>query len=216
MENVHVIDHPLIRHSLTRLRDVSTRPQEFRAITTRLTGLLAYEATRDLRVKSVPVQTPLQPTTGSQLAGRIGIIPILRAGLGMAESLLQMIPAAEVWHLGFYRDESTLEPVVYYNKLPLAEPVDVGILVDPMLATGGSGAAAIRAVHEWGVARIKFLAILAAPEGIAVLKGLSPDIEIYVCAVDERLNDQGYIVPGLGDAGDRMFNTRWEDVDPAP
>jgi uracil phosphoribosyltransferase len=214
MDNVHEISHPLIQHSLTRLRDVTTQPEEFRAIVTRLTGLLAYEATRDLEVESVSVQTPLQTAAGSRLAERIGIIPILRAGLGMAESLLEIIPAAEVWHLGFYRDESTLKPVVYYNKLPLAEPVEVGILVDPMLATGGSGAAAVRAVHEWGVTRIKFLAILAAPEGIGVLKNLSPDIEIYVCAVDERLNDQGYIVPGLGDAGDRMFNTRWESADP--
>ena len=207
MGNVHEIDHPLIRHSLTRLRDVSTPPQEFRAIVGRLTGLLAYEAMRDLAVESVPVQTPLQQATGSRLTDRIGIVPILRAGLGMAESLLQMIPSAEVWHLGFYRDESTLQPVVYYNKLPQAQPVEVGILVDPMLATGGSGVAAVNTLREWGVPRIKFLAILAAPEGIRVVQDLLPEIQIYVCDIDEQLNAHGYIVPGLGDAGDRMFNT---------
>ena len=208
MNPVHVIDHPLVRHHLTRLRDHQTRPDVFRNIVNRLSSLLVYEATQDLAVEETTVTTPMMDARGARLSGRIGIIPILRAGLGMVDPVLHMIPSAELWHLGFYRDEETLEPVVYYKKLPDAEPVDVGMIVDPMLATGGSAVAAIRALQEWGVPTIKLVSILAAPEGIQHVQEVAPNTPIYVCAIDERLNDKGYILPGLGDAGDRIFNTR--------
>lgn len=208
MDRVHVIDHPLVKHHLTRLRDQSTRPEVFRTIVNRLSGLLAYEATQDLAVEETTVTTPMMEARGSRLCGRTGIIPILRAGLGMVDPVLHMIPSAELWHLGFYRDEETLEPVVYYKKLPEAEPVDVGIIVDPMLATGGSAAAAIQALNEWGVPAIKLLSILAAPEGIQHVLDQDPRTQIFVCTIDQCLNDKGYILPGLGDAGDRIFNTQ--------
>jgi uracil phosphoribosyltransferase len=208
MQGVHVIDHPLVKHHLTRLRDETTHPEAFRSIVNRLSGLLAYEATRDLAVKETAVATPMMKTTGYRFSDRTGIVPILRAGLGMVDPVLHMIPSAELWHLGFYRDEETLQPVVYYKKLPDAEPVDVGIIVDPMLATGGSAVAAIQALAEWGVPNIKLLSILAAPEGIQYVLKQAPGVRIYVCTIDECLNDKGYILPGLGDAGDRIFNTR--------
>ena len=207
MNQLVVLDHPLVHHHLARLRDVGTEPAEFRAIVERLTCLLAYEATQDLPLKTVRVTTPLAETEARQLAARIGIVPILRAGLGMTEPVLRVIPDAELWHLGFYRDETTLKPIVYYKKLPRAEPVDVGLIVDPMLATGGSAVAAVDALREWGVPHIKLAAIIAAPEGIDHVLTRYPDIQVYVCGKDERLNDQGYILPGLGDAGDRIFNT---------
>lgn len=207
MNQLVVLDHPLVHHHLARLRDVGTEPAEFRAIVERLTCLLAYEATQDLPLKTVRVTTPLAETEARQLAARIGIVPILRAGLGMTEPVLRVIPDAELWHLGFYRDETTLKPIVYYKKLPRAEPVDVGLIVDPMLATGGSAVAAVDALREWGVPHIKLAAIIAAPEGIDHVLTRHPDIQVYVCGKDERLNDQGYILPGLGDAGDRIFNT---------
>lgn len=205
--NVHVIEHPLIEVHLTRLRDQNTSARGFRAIVQRLSTLVAYEATKDLEVSPTSVTTPLGTAPGKVLTCRIGLIPILRAGLGMVDPILNLIPDAEVWHLGFYRDENTLQPVEYYDKLHEAEPVDIGIVVDPMLATGGSAAAAVASIKKWGVPRVKMIAMLAAPEGIAALHAAFPDVQIYTCAIDERLNDKGYILPGLGDAGDRIFNT---------
>lgn len=207
MNNVHEIDHPLVRHHLTKLRDKTTSPAEFRRLVRRLAVLLAYEATQDLKIGDLSVETPLTSTMGKELQGRLGLVPILRAGLGMVDPILELIPEAEVWHLGLYRDEVTLEPVEYYQKLPTGRPVDVGFVLDPMLATGGSICAAVTALRKWGTPTIRALSILAAPEGIRTVTNMFPDVHIHVCAVDERLNEVGYIVPGLGDAGDRSFNT---------
>jgi uracil phosphoribosyltransferase len=201
------VAHPLIAHHLTRLRDKSTEPEDFRRLVARLAVLLAYEATQDLAVADVAVTTPLVESTGKQLTQRIGLIPILRAGLGMVDPILNLIPSAEVWHLGLYRDEKTAEPVQYYSKLPGHRPVDVALVVDPMLATGGSATAAIELLHQWGVPSIKLLSIISAPEGIRAVESAFPATQIFVCAVDERLNAQKFIVPGLGDAGDRIFHT---------
>jgi len=208
MGQVTTMDHPLVAHHLVKLRDRDTPPEVFRATLERLTYLLVCEATRDLTLVDREVATPLTTTTGQVLAQRIGVVPILRAGLGMVEPVLTVLPGAEVWHLGFYRDESTLEPVEYYQKLPPRDAVDVALVVDPMLATGGSAVAALNTVKKWGVGRIKLLAAIAAPEGIQRLTQAAPNVQIYVCAVDEKLNEHGYIVPGLGDAGDRVFNAR--------
>jgi uracil phosphoribosyltransferase len=207
MSPVHVLDHPLIRHHLSRLRARETAAAEFRDAVRRLSALLVYEATRDLPLRRRTVETPLAPAPGFEVAPRIGLIPILRAGLGMIDPVLDLLPEAEVWHLGFYRDEKTLQPVEYYRKLPPGRPVDVALILDPMLATGGSALAAVAAMKDWGAPRTKLLALIAAPEGVAALTARYPDVEIFVGAVDERLNDHGFIVPGLGDAGDRTFNT---------
>ncbi len=169
--------------------------------------LLAFAATRDLKITERPIETPIQKTIGSQLLNRIGLVPILRAGIGMVDSMLTMIPSAEVWHLGLYRDEETAQPVRYYSKLPESSPVDVAFVLDPMLATGGSAAMAIAALQDWGVPTIKMLSILAAPEGIERMEAEFPNVEIHTCAVDKCLNEEKFIVPGLGDAGDRIFNT---------
>ena len=207
MGNLQIIDHPLVRHHLTRLRAETTPPMEFRSIVHRLSGLLTFAATADLPLTAAPVKTPLGIADGHELSGRVGIVPILRAGLGMVDPVLDVLPTAEVWHLGYYRDERTLQPVEYYKKLPTADPVDVAIVVDPMLATGGSALAAVDALLEWGVGQIKIASILAAREGVRTVQRHCPDAQIYVCAVDERLNDHGFILPGLGDAGDRICNT---------
>lgn len=207
MSHVTEVDHPLIKHHTSRLRDEATSPETFRTLVSRLAVLLAYEATKDLHVEATTVRTPLTKTPGSQLSQRLGLVPILRAGLGMVDPILNLVPSAEVWHLGLYRDEATAEPVEYYSKLPDNQPVDIALLLDPMLATGGSATAALHALKEWGVPRVKMLSIIAAPEGIQRVQQESPTTEIFVCAVDERLNDQKFIVPGLGDAGDRTFNT---------
>lgn len=207
MTFVTAVDHPLVTHHLARLRDASTPPTEFRALVQRLAVLLAYEATKDLRLTEVEVQTPLTKTTGHVLQQRIGVVPILRAGLGMVNPVLDLIPDAEVWHLGLYRDEVTAQPVEYYSKLPSAGPVEVALVLDPMLATGGSAASALAALRRWGVPTLKLLSLIAAPEGIAALEAQFPEAQVFVCAIDERLNDQKFIVPGLGDAGDRSFNT---------
>jgi uracil phosphoribosyltransferase len=207
LKTVREIKHPLVVHHLTRLRDNSTPPAEFRRLVRRLSVLLAYEATQDLPVVDRAVETPLATMLGKELRGRLGLVPILRAGLGMVDPVLELLPEAEVWHLGLYRDEVTLEPVEYYQKLPTDRPVDVGFVLDPMLATGGSIAAAVTALKRWGAPSIRVLSILAAPEGLQMLEKAFPEVTIHVCAVDERLNDVGYIVPGLGDAGDRCFNT---------
>ena len=208
MKNVHVIHQPLVQHHLYRARDKDTPPAEFRRLVQRLSMLLAYEATRDLELRAATVQTPMARAPAQVLAQRIGLVPILRAGLGMVDPILELIPDAEVWHLGFYRDEHTLRPVEYYKKLPHGGAVDIAFVLDPMLATGGSATAALTAVQQWGVPQARLLTMIAAPEGVANVRSAFPDVAIYTCALDDRLNEQGYILPGLGDAGDRIFNAR--------
>jgi len=207
MEQVHVSTHPLVQHKLTLLRDQKTEPKKFRELVREIAILLAYEATKDLALEPVTVTTPLGKAQGYTLKEKVGLIPILRAGLGMANGIWEMMPSAEVWHIGLFRDERTLRPVEYYNKLPISPTVDVCLILDPMLATGGSAVVATDILKRWGASRIKFIGIIAAPEGIQRLTTAHPDVPVYVAAIDERLNDSGYILPGLGDAGDRMFGT---------
>jgi len=207
MTSVTIVEHPLVSHHVTKLRSMETPPAEFRSLVRRLAVLLAYEATKDLATASHTVETPLAHTTGQRLRDRIGLVPILRAGLGMVDPVLDLIPTAEVWHLGLYRDEETAQPVAYYSKLAPGRAVDVALVLDPMLATGGSAISAVAALNDWGVATIKLLSLIAAPEGIRELETRFPATQIFVSAVDERLNDRKFIVPGLGDAGDRSFNT---------
>ncbi|WP_119072571.1 uracil phosphoribosyltransferase [Aggregatilinea lenta] len=207
MNNVFVSNHPLIKHKLTLLRSTKTEHKKFRELIRELAMLLGYEATANLDLDDVPVQTPLAITPGYRLHEEIGLVPILRAGLGMVEGFHEMIPGAQVWHLGLYRDEKTLRPVSYYNKLPVEPTVQVCLILDPMLATGGSAVAAIDVLKEWGVKRIKFVGLIAAPEGLEVVQAAHPDIPIHLAAIDEHLNEHGFIVPGLGDAGDRQFGT---------
>jgi uracil phosphoribosyltransferase len=206
---VTVLDHPLIQHKLSLLRDKDTGSKQFRELVKELSMLMAYEATRDFEVAESVVETPITETHAKVLAGKkVAVIPILRAGLGMVDGILELIPAARVGHVGLYRDPETLEPVEYYCKLP----EDIGerdvMIVDPMLATGGSAAAAIQFLRERGATTIKLLVLIASPEGIAELESCCGDVDIYVAAVDSHLNDHGYIVPGLGDAGDRLFGTK--------
>lgn len=208
MENVVELRHPLVQHHLCGLRNKETPSSEFRQAVNRLSILLAYEATKDLGLQETTVQTPLAMAQGHTLARRIGLVPILRAGLGMVESVLNLIPEAEVWHLGFYRDEKTLRPVEYYKKLPPERAVDVALVLDPMLATGGSAVAAVQAVKSWGAKQVKLISIIAAPEGLRVVRDAHPETLIYTCAIDSHLDENGFIVPGLGDAGDRTFNAR--------
>lgn len=207
MSGVFEVAHPLIQCHLSRLRDKSTPPEEFRLLVRRMATLLAYEATKDLMSDEVCVETPIATTTGRKLSQRIGLVPILRAGLGMVEPVLDLIPSAEVWHLGLYRDEATAQPVKYYSKLPPSRPVDVALILDPMLATGGSVMAALATLREWGVPQVKLLSIIAAEEGIKAVEVEFPESQIYVCQIDPDLNSRKFIVPGLGDAGDRIFNT---------
>jgi len=204
---VYESQHPLVKHKLTLLRSAGTKPKKFRELVRELALLLCYEATADLGVRDVEVTTPMGTAHGHELADKIGLIPILRAGLGMVNGIWEMMPGAEVWHIGLYRDERTLKPVSYYNKLPTAPTVQVCLVLDPMLATGGSAVATIDILKNWGATRIKFVGLLAAPEGIAVLQQAHPDVPIHIAKIDERLNDIGFIVPGLGDAGDRQFGT---------
>jgi uracil phosphoribosyltransferase len=199
--------HPLVQHKLTLLRDVETKPKKFRELIREVSMLLCYEATEDLGLKPVTVDTPMGTAVGEELVDKIGLIPVLRAGLGMVEGIWEMMPSAEVWHIGLYRDERTLKPVSYYNKLPTSPTVQVCLVLDPMLATGGSASATIDILKNWGAERIKFLGILAAPEGIERLQHNHPDVPIHIATIDKKLNDIGYIVPGLGDAGDRQFGT---------
>lgn len=208
MTNVHVSMHPLVRTKLAVLRDQQTKPKIFRELVGEITQFLMYEATADLPITPITVQTPMAAYEGQTLAVRIGLIPILRAGLGMVDPILDMIPMAQIWHLGLYRDHETLQPVSYYNKLPADPSVDVCLVLDPMLATGGSAVAAVTVLKRWGVQRIKFVGLIAAPEGVALMQKEHPDVPLHLAAVDERLNDIGYIIPGLGDAGDRQFGTR--------
>jgi uracil phosphoribosyltransferase len=207
MENVFPSQHPLVAHKITRLRDVRTEPKKFRELIRELAALLAYEATIDLQTRSVRVQTPLEECDGADLQERIGLVPILRSGLGMVEGIWELMPSAEVWHIGLYRDERTLKPVAYYNRLPIEPTVSVCLILDPMLATGGSAVATVDILKNWGVNRIKFLGLIAAPEGIKKLHGAHPDVPIHIAAIDRGLNEHAYIVPGLGDAGDRQYGT---------
>lgn len=207
MKNVFVSEHPLVKHKLAKLRDVNTDPKKFRELIKEISGLLTYEVTSDLMVRPIEVQTPLAKANGVELIEKIGLVPILRSGLGMVEGVWELMPSAEVWHIGLYRDEQTLKPVEYYNKLPVSPSVGVSLILDPMLATGGSASATIDILKRWGVQRIKFVGIIAAPEGIHHVHKNHPDIPLYLATIDEHLNDVGYIIPGLGDAGDRQFGT---------
>jgi uracil phosphoribosyltransferase len=204
---VHVSRHPLVLHQLTLLRSKTTEPWLFRTLVRGLTQLLFYEAVHDLTLEPVTVQTPLAECRGQRIAERIGLMPILRAGLGMADAILEVVPDAAVWHLGLYRDHQTLQPVTYYNKLPADLRLDLSLVVDPMLATGGSAVAAVSILKQGGARRIKFLGLIAAPEGVRALTAAHPDVPLYLAAIDSHLNEHSYIVPGLGDAGDRQFAT---------
>jgi uracil phosphoribosyltransferase len=196
MSQVRVSNHPLVRHKLTMLRDMKTEHKKFR------------ELVRELAIlRDVIVTSPLGRATGYVLEQKIGLVPVLRAGLGMVEGIWEMMPAAEVWHIGLFRDEQTLRPVEYYNKLPVSPTVDVCLVLDPMLATGGSAVAVVDILKEWGARRIKFVGIIASPEGVQRLTQAHPDVPIFVAAIDDHLNESGFIVPGLGDAGDRQFGT---------
>ena len=210
MENqVFIMDHPLIQHKLTLLRDKHTGTLEFRALVSEIATLICYEATRDLPLKEVETETPLVKATTKVIAGRkLAIVPILRAGLGMVDGMMKLVPAAKVGHIGLYRDHKTLQPVEYYSKLPSDLSERYVIVLDPMLATGGSASAAITFLKGYGCKHIKLMNIIAAPEGVARIQQDHPDVDIYVAAVDEKLNDHAYIVPGLGDAGDRIFGTK--------
>jgi len=207
MSGVFEVQHPLIACHLTRLRDRATPPTEFRQSVNRLASLLAYEATKDLQAEAITVETPLAKADGRRLSQRVGLVPILRAGLAMVDPVLELIPSAEVWHLGLYRDEETAKPIKYYSKLPAERPVDVALVLDPMLATGGSVLAALTTLRDWGVPQVKLLALIASEEGTKLVESEFPESQIYVCQIDPILNDRKYIVPGLGDAGDRIFNT---------
>jgi uracil phosphoribosyltransferase len=207
VENVFPSQHPLVKHKLARLRDQQTEPKKFRELVREIAALLAYEVTLDLALTPRSILTPLAQAEGADLQDKIGLVPILRAGLGMVEGVWGLMPSAEVWHIGLYRDEKTLQPVQYYNKLPVMPTVSVCLILDPMLATGGSAVATVDILKQWGVNKIKFVGIIGAPEGIELLHSHHPDVPIHLAAVDERLNEVGYILPGLGDAGDRQFGT---------
>jgi uracil phosphoribosyltransferase len=207
MENVYESKHPLVAHKLSRLRDKETKPKKFRELVREISALLAYEATADLLTTPRELETPLQRTTGQELQEKIGLVPILRAGLGMVEGVWELMPSAEVWHIGLYRDEQTLRPVEYYNKLPLEPTVSVCLILDPMLATGGSATATADVLKRWGVQKIKFVGLIASPAGIQAMQKAYPDIPIHLAAIDDHLNEHAYIIPGLGDAGDRQFGT---------
>jgi uracil phosphoribosyltransferase len=207
MTNVYASQHPLVAHKLSRLREKTTDPKKFRELVREIAGLLTYEATADLVTQPKTVETPLATLIGAELQEKIGLVPILRAGLGMVEGVWELMPTAEVWHIGLYRDEHTLKPVQYYNKLPIEPTVSVCLILDPMLATGGSAVATVDILKKWGVKKIKFMGIIGAPEGIKLMQERHPDVPIYLAAIDDHLNERGYIVPGLGDAGDRQFGT---------
>ncbi|MFC0561074.1 uracil phosphoribosyltransferase [Halalkalibacter alkalisediminis] len=209
MSKVFVFDHPLIQHKLTYIRDKKTGTKEFRELVDEVAGLMAFEITRDLPTQDVTVETPVGLANSKTIAGKkLGLVPILRAGLGMVDGILRMIPAAKVGHVGLYRDPKTLQPVEYYVKLPTDVEEREFIVIDPMLATGGSAVEAINSLKKRGARTIKLMCLVAAPEGVEIVKEAHPDVDIYLAAMDEKLNDHGYIVPGLGDAGDRLFGTK--------
>ncbi|MDA3130298.1 uracil phosphoribosyltransferase [Aliibacillus thermotolerans] len=209
MGKVHVLDHPLIQHKLTMIRDVNTGTKEFRELVNEVATLMAFEITRHLPLKEVTVQTPVGQATSNIIAGKkLGIVPILRAGLGMSDGVLKLIPAAKVGHIGLYRDPETLKPVEYYIKLPSDVHEREFIIVDPMLATGGSAVEAIHSLKKRGAKQIKLMCLIAAPEGVEAVQKAHDDVDIYLAGLDEKLNEKGYIIPGLGDAGDRLFGTK--------
>jgi len=205
--SVHVSTHPLVRHKQTQLRDIKTDPAAFRALVRELAQLLFFEAAGDLRVEPASVPTPLTTYSGERVAETVGLLPILRAGLGMAGAVLDLLPTAQVWHLGLYRDHQTLKPVTYYNKLPPTPALDLAVVLDPMLATGGSAAAVIDILQQRAIGRIKFIGLIAAPEGVRAMREGFPEVSLHLGAMDSHLNEVGYIIPGLGDAGDRQFGT---------
>jgi uracil phosphoribosyltransferase len=207
MPQLHVSQHPLVKHKLALLRDMKTEPKKFRELIREIAILLSYEATADLALDALSVTTPMGQAAGHELKEKIGLVPVLRAGLGMVEGIWEMMPTAEVWHIGLFRDERTLKPVEYYRKLPVSPTVDVCLILDPMLATGGSACATSDILKRWGAKRIKYVGIIGAPEGVERMSKEHPDVPIHIGALDERLNDIGFIVPGLGDAGDRQFGT---------
>lgn len=209
MPTIKVLDHPLIQHKLTYIRDINTGTKEFRELVDEVATLMAYEITRDLPLTEKEIETPVQKGMSNVLAGKkLGIVPILRAGLGMVEGILNLIPAAKVGHIGLYRDPETLQPVEYYVKLPSDVSERDLILVDPMLATGGSAIEAVNSLKKRGAKKIRFMCLIAAPEGVKAMTDAHPDVDIYIAALDEKLDEKGYIVPGLGDAGDRLFGTK--------
>ena len=204
---LHVSTHPAVQHKLALLRTETTEPKKFRELVREISWLVGYEALADARLTAIRVKTPLEEIDGQKLADRIGLIPILRAGLGMVDAMLELMPTAQVWHLGLFRDERTLRPVEYYNRLPDQATVDLCLILDPMLATGGSATAAIEVLKQWGAIRIKLINLIAAPEGVRAVASAHPDVAIHCAALDRQLNERGYIMPGLGDAGDRQFGT---------
>lgn len=207
MENIFPSKHPLVAHKLSLLRQVNTEPKKVRELVREISALLTYEVTADLHTSPIDVETPLMKTQGVHLKETIGLVPVLRAGLGMVEGVWELMPSAEVWHIGLFRDERTLKPVEYYNKLPVEPTVSVCLVLDPMLATGGTAVATVNVLKGWGVSKIKFVGIIGAPEGIELMQEHHPEVPIHLAAVDEGLNEHGYILPGLGDAGDRQFGT---------
>ncbi|HEY7702153.1 MAG TPA: uracil phosphoribosyltransferase [Candidatus Limnocylindrales bacterium] len=206
-DTLHVSSHPAVEHKLGVLRDEDTEPKKFREVVRELSWLLGYEALQDVKTRPLHITTPMEEMEASELGERIGLVPILRAGLGMVDAMLELMPTAQVWHLGLFRDERTLRPVEYYNKLPDSATVDLCLILDPMLATGGSATAAIDVLKRWGAVRIKLVNLIAAPEGVKAVQDAHPDVHIHCAALDRGLNEKGYIMPGLGDAGDRQFGT---------
>ena len=212
--SLHVSQHPAVLHKLALLRNEAVEPKKFRELVREISWLVGYEALADARLQPIRVPTPIEETDGFKLADRIGLVPILRAGLGMVDAMLELMPTAQVWHLGLFRDERTLRPVEYYNKLPDSATVDLCLILDPMLATGGSATAAIEVLKKWGAVqpvRIKLVNLIAAPEGVRAVEAAHPDVDIYTASLDRELNERGYIMPGLGDAGDRQFGTGRSD-----
>ncbi len=209
MSKLYIVDHPVVQSKVTRLRDINTSNKEFRELVAEIASFICYEATKDLETKEIEVESVLCKTKGNILNKKVGIVPILRAGLGMVDGILNLIPNASIGHIGLYRDPETLLPVEYYCKLPSSDPLNTDILlIDPMLATGGTAIAAMQFIKERGFKNIKFLCLIASPEGVKKVSEAHPDIDIYTASLDDHLNDHGYIIPGLGDAGDRIFGTK--------